>query len=176
MGLLLLPHHARYLYADDKLLTAFLAVEAYHRIAIGGTPVDPDEHLRRVDAIVAGAPEEHRGWARQTLQSKNTKGQRRQLDEVIERAGTTGTAVCASVPGFAALAVKCRQQVAHPGPITDHAGVRYLASSIGLRWLLRHCLLADLCLPDTHIDHLIGGGHAFQQDMALLRGWSAHLV
>ncbi len=61
--LLLAPTHAPYLYTDDHLLTAFVAIEAYHDIRIGGTAVDPRQHEERVDAIVAAASVEHRASA-----------------------------------------------------------------------------------------------------------------
>jgi hypothetical protein len=61
---LLVPHHAPYLYADDHLMTAFVAMEAHHKARIDGTALDPEEFQKRVDAVVAASPEEHRDWSR----------------------------------------------------------------------------------------------------------------
>jgi hypothetical protein len=74
---LLIPHHAPYLYTDDHLMTAFVAMEAYHRACIGGTALDPDEFLKRVKAVVAPAPDEHRDWLRRMLAGRNQRGRGR---------------------------------------------------------------------------------------------------
>lgn len=153
--------HRGYLYADDKLLTAFLAVEAYHEQAIGGTALPPADHDQRVDAIVAAAPLEHRSWAEQILRGKNSKGQRRKLREVLDRAGKTGARLEQALPGFVNRAVTARQQVAHPATYDEDAGARYLFLSLGLRWILRHCLLVDLGLDEDQVAAIIAACREF---------------
>ena len=111
ISFLLLPHSAPYLYSDDKFMTAFLAFEDYHSRAIGGTAVDPATHKERVDAIVAAAPPEYRTWTEEMLRGKNTKGQKRKLKEVIERAGTTGTRILQTAPNFGPYASEWGERV-----------------------------------------------------------------
>lgn len=171
--LLLVPHHAPYLYTDDHLMTAFVAMEAYHAARIGGTAVDPDEHDRRVTAVVDGSPVEHRAWVKEALAGRNQKGQRRKLNDLIERAGPTGQSILTAAPGFADLAIKCRQRVAHPGPSGEEPGAKYLAVSYGLRWMLRHCLLVDLGLNESKAAETIGACRVFENELTLVKRWAA---
>lgn len=171
--LLLAPTHAPYLYTDDHLLTAFVAIEAYHDARIGGTAVDARQHEERVDAIIAAAPVEHQAWAKDMLRSRNQKGQRRKLKDLIEQAGTTGEAVKASLPGFVDLAAQRRGSVAHPSTSARVRGEEHLAISYGLRWLLRHCLLVDLGLSQERAADLIARCKRFSDEIALAKKWIA---
>ena len=169
ISMLLLPDHATYLYADDHVLTAFLAVEEYHDHRIGGTSVSPEEHQLRVDAVVAAAPHEHRVWARETLAGKNQKGQRKKVAEVVERAGATGQAVLDAVPQFKNLAVAARQRVAHPG---SGGGAEQLAVATGLRWVLRHCVLLDIGVEEHRAAELIRDCRRFEIDLQQMAIWT----
>ena len=144
VSMLLVPSHAPYLYADSHLLTAWLALDAYHQSAVGGAAIDAELHEARVKAIVQAAPREHREWAKNVLSGKNQVGAKRRLQEVIERSGTTGQAVLAARQDFVSLAVSGRQQVAHPSVVDSEAGLRYLITASAIRQVLRHCLLVDL--------------------------------
>jgi hypothetical protein len=144
VSMLLVPSHAPYLYADSHLLTAWLALDAYHQSAVGGASIDAELHEARVKAIVQAAPQEHREWAKNVLSGKNQVGAKRRLQEVIERSGTTGQAVLSARQDFVSLAVSGRQQVAHPSVVDSEAGLRYLITASAIRQVLRHCLLVDL--------------------------------
>lgn len=173
IALLLVPLHARHLFADDHLMTAFVAMEAYHDAQIGGTSIDPSEHAKRVEDVVAAAPTAHQAWAREMLGGRNNKGQRRKLREVIERADDTGRRVLETVPDFERQAVKSRQMVAHPHSTGGEAGAMYIGISYGLRWILRHCLLVDLGLPTESASDLISRNRRFTGELDLLRSWTA---
>jgi Apea-like HEPN len=89
-----------------------VATEAYHRARISGTAVDPEEFQRRVEAVVAAAPDDHRDWSRRMLMDRNQKGQTTKLKEVVERSGATGQAILAASPRLirAAPVSSCRLQ------------------------------------------------------------------
>jgi hypothetical protein len=173
MSFLVLPEQATYLYLDDHVLTAFIAVEAYHASRIGGTSLPADEHAVRVNAIVAGAPDEHKAWAREILSGKNQKGQRRQLQDLVDHARATGQAVIGAVPKFVDLAISCRQRVAHPNRASHPPGVEFLAVSRGLRWLLRHCILREMGINDDHATYLIRRCRTFDTDLRLMSEWTS---
>ncbi len=170
--MLLLPHHAPYLYADDRLMTAFVAVEAFHNERIGGTALDSVAHDKRVDAIVEAAPLEHRSWTNEMLRGRNAKGQRRKLTEVLDYSGATGQAVLEAAPRFVDLALRSRHQVAHPSGSDRVAGAEYLAASYGLRWILRHCLLVELGIDDRRAAELIARCKPFSDELELVRRWT----
>jgi hypothetical protein len=167
--MMLVPTYAPYLYADDQLLTAFLALEAYHDRALDQHSVDPKDHTKRVDEVLALMPEEHREWVEERLRNGNTKGQRRKLDEVIQRSGSTGERIVAALPDFARLAIKARQQVAQPVHDPSHdAGQHLVYLGQAIRWLLRHCLLLDHGYDEAAVTALLSGCNALTVDLTLL--------
>lgn len=168
INLLLMPDWSPYLYAEDKFLSAFQAVESYHDHAIGGTAVPQPVHTARVQAIVASAPQEHREWLRNVLGGKNSKGQERKLAEVIDRAGSTGQAVLTALPNFAMLAAKTRHKIAHPSSYDMDAGARFVFLGRCLRWMLRHCLLLDLGFIEEQVMALIKRSRDFEHDLGRL--------
>lgn len=170
---LLIPHHAPYLYTDDHVMTAFVAVEAYHRARFDGAVLDPADFDERVDAIVAAAPKDLQGWTRDKLSDRNRKGQKRRLKDMVDRSGVTGEAVLAACAGFVDLAIASRNMIAHPGPDDREPGASYLAVSYGLRWMLRHCLLVDLGLGEERATELVRASKLFGDERELIHRWTA---
>lgn len=126
-----------------------------------------------MNAVLAGAPPEHRGWVKEALAGRNQKGQRRKLNDLVERAGPTGQLIVTAAPGFVDLAIKCRQRVAHPGPSGGEPGSKYLAVAYGLRWMLRHCLLVDLGLSNSKAAEVVASCRGFKDEVALVKRWTA---
>ncbi len=175
IGMLLFPDLSSSNYSDDRLLTAFKAVEGYHGIRIGGTSLPEDEYRDTVAKILAALPEgELRDWTGEKLRDRNQKGQRKRLSEVLERAGQTGSEVAASYPKFIEAVNRSRQKVVHPGPAGEHDGVRLHAGAIGLRWVLRHLLLAEL-LDGEAADAIISQHARFAQDCSNMVLWAEDL-
>lgn len=165
INMMLMPTWAPYLYSDDVLMSAFIATESYHEASIGGTAIPADEHDERVRAIVESTPAEHRAWLKNVISGKNSKGQERKLREVVERAGSTGEAICNALPSFTAEAAKCRHKIAHPSAYDSGQGQSFTFVASGLRWLLRHCLLLDLGFTEDETTARISPLHAFQRDL-----------
>jgi ApeA N-terminal domain 1 len=167
--MMLVPTYAPYLYADDQLLTAFLAMEAYHGRALDPHSLDPRDHSKRVDEVLAAVPREHLGWVEERLRSGNTKGQSRKLDDIVERAGSTGQRLVAVLPDFTKRANKARQHVAHPVHTHAHdAGQRFLYLGTALRWLLRHCLLLEMGFDEATVTAMMSDCNALNADLTLV--------
>ena len=162
--------------ADAELLAAFRAVELYHSASIGGTDLPKPDHHKRVDAIVAGAPDELQPWAEKHLRDKNQKPLMQQLDEVIKRADKTGSKVVEAWPDFCKQAVECRNEIAH-GTIADDpkSGLRYHAMSMGLRWILRHVYLRTLGGSKAKVNQIVAASSVFNQEMDMLQSWHEEL-
>lgn len=157
---------------DSEFLTAFKAIELYHQAEIRGTDLPPGEHKARVEAVVEGAPEEWRAWARGILQDRNAKGARTLLREVMDRASTTGESIEEAWPAFCREAVKYRNRAAHGRTaVIGSLGLRYHAAALGLHWLLRHVYLLELGLLEADTSDLIQNDEVFKREMRLLKEW-----
>jgi len=157
---------------DAELLAAFQAVELYHDAAIGGTDVPRTEHQARVDAVVQGAPDRWKKWARDVLQDKNSKNLRTKLREVMDRASSTTASIEGAWPEFCKHVIKYRNNVAHGNTASmGSLGLRYHAGAVGLRWLLRHIYLLELGLSETDANDLIQNDGVFKQEVRLLEEW-----
>ena len=159
---------------NSQIVAALSAIELYHSEAIGGSAIPSDDYQKRVEAVVAGAPEEWRHWARDMLSGRNNKGLKRQLMEVMDRAGATGETIRQAWPGpdFCREVVKYRGRAAHGTPASSSSlGSRYYAGAACVRWLLRHVYLLELGLPDAKVGEMIHDNSLFQGEMRTLDEW-----
>lgn len=162
--------------ADASLLNAFRALERYHYAAIGGTTIPQNEHETRVAEIVSRSPERYQQWVRGQLTGANTKGLRRQLNEVKTRSIDTVKKITEIWPDFFDSLVGLRSQIAHGIPSARReSGLHHLAAAVGLRWILRHVYLLELGLSDQDASQTIAQCLAFEQELGLLRDWHRQL-
>jgi hypothetical protein len=159
INLLLVPTWAPFLYGDVTMLTATMSIEAYHDASSLESRLRPkrefNEQVDRILAAVdAGAPD-LTSWVDRILRSRNSKSFSTQLDEILRKSATTGEQILAVLPTFVADVNTARQQVAHPTHGDVGADGRFLYLSGAVRWILRHCLLADLGLDQAKVTELV---------------------
>lgn len=158
--------------ANSELLTVFRAMELYHSAEVGGTDIPRREHKERVDAVVDGAPEEWKEWARQHLQNKNGKSLTTQLQEIMDLSPAISRRIDGAWPNFCRETVRNRNKAAHgKSTAVPSLGLRCHAGAVGLRWLLRHQYLLKLGLSETNATELIRNANVFQLEMGLLARW-----
>ena len=147
-------------------------MELYHSAEVGGTDIPRRAHRERVDAVVEGAPEEWKAWARQHLENRNGKSLTTQLQEIMDLSPAIGIRLKRAWPNFCREMVDNRNEAAHGrSTAIPSLGLRCHAGAVGLRWLLRHLFLLKLGLSETDADDLIQNANMFQQEMALLTRW-----
>ena len=94
------------------------------------------------------------------------------LQEVTDRATTTGKAVTEAWPRFCKEATRLRVQAAHGTPETRvRIGLRQHAGAVSIRWVLRHVYLLKLGLSEASAEQLVQNNPLFQQDMELVEEW-----
>lgn len=73
---------------EVQFLISIQAVETSHRNIFGGVMIPEDEHEKRMAAILASAPEEHKKWLKENLQFSNEPKLRKRLADLYERLPT----------------------------------------------------------------------------------------
>jgi Apea-like HEPN/ApeA N-terminal domain 1 len=134
-------------YVDQQFLGAIQAAEAYHREAVRPYKIDPATHERRVNAILASAPDEHREWLRDVLAAAGEPSLRERLGSLLERTDDVIGPLLADRSAFLRTAILTRHQLTHPvtrksellpGPNAIYRLYRTLS------FILRRCLLHEL--------------------------------
>ena len=157
--------------ASAELMGTFMAVEHYHREEIGGFAIPESTHNKRVAEVLRVVPDEHKCWVKNAL-SPNRKSTPVILQEVTDRATTTGKAVTEAWPRFCKEATRLRVQAAHGTPETRvRIGLRQHAGAVSIRWVLRHVYLLKLGLSEASAEQLVQNNPLFQQDMELVEEW-----
>ena len=127
---------------DSELLTAFKAIELYHKAEFDGADIPSSEHRKRFEAVVEGAPEKWRSWARGILEDKNAKGSKVLLREVMDRASTTAASIETSLAGVLQRSGRVPQQ-GRSRQICSHQLLRIAISCRGSR----ASLAPSTCVP-----------------------------
>lgn len=153
---------------DARFLAVCKAMEQFHSEVIGGTAIPVDEHSKRMEDVVKGAPEEWKSWVRESLAGKNHKGFKRQIDEVVDHADGTGQIIKQIWPKFARQIVDCRSTVAHGGITINSRTWRYQVGLLALQWLLRHVCLVELGVPTDQVNLLIQENERFKQEIQFI--------
>lgn len=99
----------------DRLLLLARFVEIHDRRQRTGGQIPKSDHQRRVDAVLAGAPDEHRAWLRQSLQFSNNLTLRDRLNGSIAKLGPEVLPLFggASVDAFAKAVTDTRNYYTH---------------------------------------------------------------
>jgi hypothetical protein len=148
-----------HLHSDAEFLFLVQAVEVYHARVFGSKALSKEEHVRRVEAVVSGAPAEVRDWARQKLQGANYKYLDERLTEVFERHKDEADKLFANI---AELPERIRYTRNHLTHYTgDTTSPKYLkpAEMVEVAWYLRIfiwiCLLKEIGISGNAIERLI---------------------
>ena len=149
--------YAQGMYVESYFLNVIQALEAYHRLAIGGQDLPEDEHQKRVNEIVNSTPPQHQGWLKNQLKYSNEKSLRSRLREICRMFQPVTEKLIGSkrnedVESFIDKVVNTRNYLTHYDPALAEKAVRgrqlfYLTQR--LKVLLECCLLRELEFPNN---------------------------
>jgi len=157
LNLYLATLYAQEMYVESYFLNIIHALEAYHRLAIGGQDLPEDEHQKRVSEIINSAPSQWRQWLKEQLKYSNEKRLRSRLMEICEKSQSVTKKLIGSkkkVKHFISQVVDTRNYLTHYDPAYAEKAVHgrqlfYLTQR--LKVLLECCLLRELGFPDPFI-------------------------
>lgn len=168
LGLMHRLYHGPSLDPDAALLICFRALEAYHHRVYGSKVMPKGEHKERVQLIIDTVPDQHKSWVKEALESRNRKGQRKILGEIMEGAGKTGEQITGVWPKFSDMVLKQRQKAAHPADSSYEDTLKSYGGFIGLQWILRYVYLLELGVPSKNASEIISQSSVFQNDIGRL--------
>lgn len=135
----------------DRLLLLARFVEVHDRRARPGGQIPKPDHRRRVKAVLAGAPVEHRTWLRESLQFSNNVTLRDRLNGAIAKLGPEVLPMFggATVDAFAKAVTDTRNYYTHySSGLADKAVREFALTTLTKRlWLVvRGLLLLEMGL------------------------------
>lgn len=156
--------HAEFAYSEQRFLAIVQALESYHRRTRTGLELPPEQHKARIDAIVAGVPQEHKNWLKSRLGYSNEIGMKKRLTEL--RNDTAAHTAIILTDQHLKQAYDTRNYLTHYDPsLTSKAatGFELVKLTERLNMLMEICLLKELGIDDQGITELIAGSDRFQR-------------
>jgi hypothetical protein len=154
--------HAPEMYVESHFLNIVHALEAFHRLTVGGHELPEDEHGKRVDEIINSAPCQWCQWLMDKLRYSNEPSLRSRLIKVCGMfPSVTGRLIGnqKAVKRFVCQVVDTRNYMTHHDPELGQSaarGISLFPLTEKLKILVECCLLRELGFPDEFISERIG--------------------
>ncbi len=159
-----------------SFLDAVLAVEQLHPTVRTSRQMPRSEYRQRVQAILDTCPTEHREWLEQALSNSNRKSFATQMQEMVEEAGAIGADVVGAWPKLREYARDARNDTAHGNDYVRQETVnQYRGTEVGLQWIARRVLLAQLGMPSSAADALIRQHMDYRRSLRSLKHWQTQI-
>lgn len=140
----------RNLYQENRFLNIAQAAETYHRRRFK-KDVPGDEHVNRLAAILASAPEEYREWLEMKLKYSHEPPLSQRLKDLIREVDKVIRPLLGKKDRFVQKAVDTRNFLTHYDPSLEHKAARGEALFVltqTLSLLVQACFLHELGLSD----------------------------
>jgi hypothetical protein len=131
LGSLLTLRHAESMYEENRMQNVALAAESLHRIRFANEVSPPEEHAKRIAAILNAVPENEQKWLRDRLTYSNEPNLRRRLRELAECAGDPFTEFVGDPKRWCYVVASTRNRLTHySGTNPKLEGLRFLSESL----------------------------------------------
>jgi len=150
------------MYIETRFLNIVHALEAFHRLVIGGYELPEDEHQERVDEILGTAPTKWREWLMKKLEYSNELSLRTRLKKICEMFPYVSSRLIGNREErkrFICQVVDTRNYLIHHDPKLEKTASQgpslfYLTEK--LKVLVECCLLRELGFSNEWISERIG--------------------
>ncbi len=140
----------RNLYQENRFLNIAQAAETYHRRRFK-KDVQGDEHIRRLAAILASAPEEYRGWLEKKLMYSHEPTLNQRLNDLIREVDKVIRPLLGKKDSFMRKVVDTRNFLTHFDLSLENKAAKGEALFVltqTLSLLVQACFLHELGLSD----------------------------
>jgi hypothetical protein len=153
-------------YVEHTFLSLVQALETYHRRTSTRTDLPPDEHEKRVKAIIAATSGEHRKWLEGKLRYRNELILRDRLEDVLARCPELSAKVTRGKSSFVPKVVTARNYQTHYDLSLEKQAVTGSALgplNVQLQALVEMCLLLELGFECSEIDAIFDRVRRFER-------------
>lgn len=158
MNMFFATRYAESMFEEDRFQNLIQAVEAYHRRTAGARP-DQKAHEERTSALLAAAPEAHREWLAEVLEtSKEYRLSDRLEDLVQQHPWLSGEVIPRKTHRWAVRVALARNYRAHQDPTAAPIGAsahELFGFTQRLTVLLEACLLHELGIEEDRVREMI---------------------
>jgi hypothetical protein len=151
------------MYLDVRFLAYAQAIETYDFRRREATDLPPEEHEHRLEAVLAPAPDEYRGWLEQQLKNSNTLSLRRRVRDVLAECPTVRDKIIGATSNerkvFINRFIDSRNYYTHYNPELEGraaTGAALYLLVIQLQAIIEMCLLRELHFDCEEIDSILG--------------------
>jgi len=150
------------MYVESHFLNVVHALEAFHRLVIGGHDLPEDEYQKRVDEIIDSAPYQWREWLMKKLEHSNEPSLRTRLTEICRMFPHVSSRLIGNRKErkhFISQVVDTRNYLTHHDPKLEKRaaqGIALFYLTEKLKVLVECCLLRELGFSNEWILERIG--------------------
>ncbi len=152
------------LYAEARFLSIVQALESYHRRMKDGKELSPEDHDKRLQAVLDTAPSNYKGWLKGRLRHSNEFGLERRLQTLFSQFPKYSELANRTTPDFVSRVVKTRHYLTHfdetnrEGSFTPN---QVYFPSEKLRILFWMCMLTEIGYSNVEAERIVMGNNYF---------------
>lgn len=158
MNMFFATRYAESMFEEDRFQNLIQAVEAYHRRTAGARP-DQEAHDVRTAALLAAAPEAHREWLEEVLETTKEYRLSDRVEEVVaQHPWMIGDVIPGNAHRWAGRIAMARNFRAHQDPKAAPIGAsahELFGFTQRLTVLLEACLLHELGFEEDRVRDMI---------------------
>ena len=158
MNMFFATRYAERMFEEDRFQNLIQAVEAYHRRTAGARP-NQDAHDVRTAAVLEAAPEAHREWLAEVLETTKEYRLSDRVEELVElHQWMSGDVIPGNAHRWAGRVAMARNLRAHQDPNAAPIGASALelfGFTQRLTVLLEACLLHELGFEEDRVRDMI---------------------
>ena len=143
-------------FLEQRFLSLTQAIETFHRRTSPATELPAEQHERRIQKILAGAPSEHQDWLSNKLTFSNELSLRRRLKDILSRCPEVVTKLL-NKKTFVHEVLNARNYLTHYDPSLEEKarrGMDLYPLTVQLQTLVEMCLLLELGFTCAEVDGL----------------------
>jgi hypothetical protein len=154
------------LFPETRFIMYNQAIEAYHRLRYRNFEVEPEEHKKRLEAILSSIPEEYREWMRDGLEYSNEPSHGQRLREIYREFEEIMDEFVDDRKLFIFRIIRTRNHLTHlegSGDEKVFIGNDLVLATTRLRLLLELCLLKEIGIGPEQMKAAVTGNSMFSR-------------
>lgn len=145
------------MYLTTEFLNYVQALESYHRRTKSNVEIPEDQHRKRFETVVTGAPPEYKEWLVEKLRYSNEPNLRKRLKEILKSFPASLEPVLKDRRKFVNDVCVTRNYLTHYDSELEHQAAKdreLFALTSRVKLLLQFCMLKELGFDPQNVEKL----------------------